>query len=208
MEKYWIPLFTSYQSNSTNIVLWGWLWHLITPQVWYAIKWNQELIWIGNLFYMSYRRELVHLAVTSLSLNELLCWTKSSGKNSFFFFFFFFFCLIFIHDLFVHYIIHIRNLFFLSVTLALEPYHSKILCPIGWGCRIHRLHFCRGVRHPPLNECPGYDIKQSDGEVSEMLKLWGMQSTPSMSLLQGPFCLRVVAHDKVLSMGHVEVLDI
>ena len=26
-------------------------------------------------------------------------------------------------------------------------------CPVGWGCRIHRLHLCRGVR-PPLNECP------------------------------------------------------
>ena len=22
-------------------------------------------------------------------------------------------------------------------------------CPVGWGCRIHRLHLCRGVR-PPL----------------------------------------------------------
>ena len=22
-------------------------------------------------------------------------------------------------------------------------------CPVGWGCRIHRLHLCRGVRPPP-----------------------------------------------------------
>ena len=21
--------------------------------------------------------------------------------------------------------------------------------PVGWGCRIRRLHFCRGVRPPP-----------------------------------------------------------
>ena len=30
-----------------------------------------------------------------------------------------------------------------------------IRCPVGWGCRIRRLHLCRGVR-PPANECPGY----------------------------------------------------
>ena len=23
-------------------------------------------------------------------------------------------------------------------------------CPVGWDCRIHRLHLCRGVRPPPL----------------------------------------------------------
>ena len=34
-----------------------------------------------------------------------------------------------------------------------------------------------GVRPTP-NECPGYDTKQSDGEVLEMLELWGMRSTP------------------------------
>ena len=30
------------------------------------------------------------------------------------------------------------------------------------------LHLCRGVRPPP-NECPGYDTKQSDGEVPAVL---------------------------------------
>ena len=52
-------------------------------------------------------------------------------------------------------------------------------CPVGWGCRIHRLHLCSGGRIPPLNECPWYDTKQSDGEVPVMLGLWGMQSIPS-----------------------------
>ena len=33
------------------------------------------------------------------------------------------------------------------------------------------------------NECPGYDIKQSDGEVPAMLELWGMWSTPLLPLL-------------------------
>ena len=58
-----------------------------------------------------------------------------------------------------------------------QPEHHY--CPVGWGCRIHRLLLCRGISllHP-TNECPRYDTKQSDGEVPVMLVLWGMQSTP------------------------------
>ena len=79
-----------------------------------------------------------------------------------------------------------------------------LYCPVDWGCRIHQLHLCRGVS-PPLNECPGYDTKQSDGEVPIMLELWGMQSTPSLSLLPGPFWPGVVALDRVLSMDQIEL---
>ena len=56
------------------------------------------------------------------------------------------------------------------------------LCPVGWGCRIHRLLLCRGVR-PPTNESPVYDTKQSDGEVPAMLELWGIRSTPLLPSL-------------------------
>ena len=41
------------------------------------------------------------------------------------------------------------------------------VCPVGWGCRIHRLLLYRGVRPPP-NEYPSYDTKQSDGEFPIM----------------------------------------
>ena len=34
----------------------------------------------------------------------------------------------------------------------------------------------------------GYDAKVSDDEVPEMLELWGMRSTPSLSLLPGSIC--------------------
>ena len=68
-------------------------------------------------------------------------------------------------------------------------------CSVGWGCRIHQLLLCRGVRPPP-NKCPEYDTKQSDGEVQVMLELWGIQSTPSLALLPGPLWPRVVAPDK------------
>ena len=46
--------------------------------------------------------------------------------------------------------------------------------PVNCGCKIQRQHLCRGVRPLP-NECPGYEIKKSDGEAPVILKLWGMQ---------------------------------
>ena len=67
-------------------------------------------------------------------------------------------------------------------------------CPVGWGCRIHWLLFCREVRPP--NECPAYDPKQSDGEVPVMLELREMRSTPSLASLPGPLWSEVVAPNK------------
>ena len=52
-----------------------------------------------------------------------------------------------------------------------------------------------------LTWCPGYDIKQSDGEAPVMLELWGMWHTPSLPLLPGPLCLGVIAPDRALSMS-------
>ncbi len=53
----------------------------------------------------------------------------------------------------------------------------------------------------PINECPEYDTKQSGGEVPVMLGLWGMRSTPSLPLLQGPLWPSVAAPDWALSKG-------
>ena len=75
-----------------------------------------------------------------------------------------------------------------------QPSNLYFSCPVSWGCRIHWLQLCRGVR-PPI-ECPGYDIKQSDGEVPVMLELWGIQSTPSLPSLPDPLWPGVVAPDK------------
>ena len=71
----------------------------------------------------------------------------------------------------------------------------------GWGCRIYRLHLCRGVRNPPPNKFPVYDTKQSNGEVPVMLGRWGIQSTSSLPLLPGPLWAGMVAPDRTLSMG-------
>ena len=57
--------------------------------------------------------------------------------------------------------------------------------PVGWGYRINRLLLCRG-EDTPNNVCPGYDIKQSNGEVPVMLELWGIRSTPLLLSLPGP----------------------
>ena len=51
---------------------------------------------------------------------------------------------------------------------------------------------------PPPNECPGYDTKQSDGEVPVMLGPWGIRGTPSLPLLPGPLWPGVVAPDRAL----------
>ena len=39
------------------------------------------------------------------------------------------------------------------------------ICPVSWGCWIHRLLLCRRVRPPTPNVCLRYDTKQSDGNV-------------------------------------------
>ena len=89
-----------------------------------------------------------------------------------------------------------------SSTILIRRNHlpSIFFCSVGWGCRIHRLLLCRGVRPPP-NECPGYDTKQSDGELPAVLELWGMRRTPSLPSLPGPLWPGVVAPDRALSMG-------
>ena len=51
-------------------------------------------------------------------------------------------------------------------------------------------------RVPPTNKCPGYDTKQSDGEVPVMLEFWGMRSTLSLPSLPGLLWPGVVAPNK------------
>ena len=64
----------------------------------------------------------------------------------------------------------------------------------------------RGIRLP--NAYPGHDTKQSDGVVPIMLGLWGMRSTSSLPFFPGPHWPRVLAPDRPLSMGQIELFDI
>ena len=61
------------------------------------------------------------------------------------------------------------------------------------------------VKNPPHQRVSWYDIKQSDGEASVMLELWGMWSTPSLPSLSGLPRPGVVAPDRVLSTGQREL---
>ena len=85
---------------------------------------------------------------------------------------------------------HLRLFGCYRLVLVLVSQH--FYCPVGWGCRIHKLHFCRGLT-PPL--CSVYDPLQSDGGAPVMLKLYGVQSTPSLPLFPGPLWSGVVAPD-------------
>ena len=52
----------------------------------------------------------------------------------------------------------------------------------------------------------GYDTKQSDGgEVPVMLEIWEMWSTLSLPSLPGPLWPSMVALNRVLSMGQIEL---
>ena len=56
-----------------------------------------------------------------------------------------------------------------------------------------------------INECPGYDTKQSDCEAPFMLEHWEMQSNPLLPSLPGLLRSGVVTPDRVLSMGQIKL---
>ena len=55
--------------------------------------------------------------------------------------------------------------------------------------------------------CPGYHTKQSDSEAP-IMDIGVMWSTTSLPLLSGSLWPGVVAPDKILSMGQIELFDI
>ena len=57
-------------------------------------------------------------------------------------------------------------------------------------------------------ECLGYDAKQSEGEAPVILELWGMRNTPLSPSLPASLWPWLVAPDRVLPMGRIELFDI
>ena len=55
------------------------------------------------------------------------------------------------------------------------------------------------------DEYPKYDTKQSDVEVPVLLELWVIGNATSLPSLPGPLWPGVVAPDRVLSMGQIEL---
>ena len=62
------------------------------------------------------------------------------------------------------------------------------------------VEYTHRIPKTPSNECPIYDTKYSNGEFPVMRELWGM--LPS---LPGPVWAGVVAPDRVLAMGQIEL---
>ena len=92
-----------------------------------------------------------------------------------------------------------KSIISLSLSLSLYIYiYIYIYCPVDYVTRTHRLILCRGVR-PPHNECPDATLNNL------MLELWVMWSTLSLPLLPDLLWPGVVAPDRVLSMGQIEV---
>ena len=92
----------------------------------------------------------------------------------------------------------------LSTVVSKKNYANSLL---GHEKQNTPAAFLQLGKTPPMS-VPLYDTEQSDDEAPVMLELWGMQSTPSLLLHPGLLQLGVVAPDKVLSMGWIEVFDI
>ena len=73
-----------------------------------------------------------------------------------------------------------------------------------WAGVVEYTDYTSAEGENPPNESPGYDTKQSDGEAP-VLELWEMRRTTSLPLLPGPLWVRMVAPDRALSMGWIEL---
>ena len=56
-----------------------------------------------------------------------------------------------------------------------------------------------------MHKCPVYDTKQSNGEIAAMLEICWTQSAPTMPSLSYQLWPSVLAPDRVLSMGQIEL---
>ena len=94
------------------------------------------------------------------------------------------------------------NIYLHVLYTKLNNSYGRLPSPLGlWKTPTASLQ--RGKTMPQMY--PGYGTKQSDGDVSVMLELWGMQSTPASSSLQGPLWHGVVASDRVLFIVQLEL---
>ena len=89
-------------------------------------------------------------------------------------------------------------------TLCLKDSQMRD-CLVGWSFRMHQLHLCRRVIPSPHRRVSWYDTKQSDGEIPVMPELLGMQSTPSLTSLPCQLWPGVIAPDRGLFMGQIEL---
>ena len=152
----------------------------------------------------SYSKRFFDLRKTSLSPETMSSMMIQDGRkykyfgytNRYFVIVFFFFVFCFFLYCFQPQLRHLIK--FLSAIF--NKICLQYICLVDWDCKIHRLLLCTEIRHP-ADECPGYNIKQSDGEIPVKLEFGGMRSTPSLSSLPGPLLPGMVAPHRALFMG-------
>ena len=106
------------------------------------------------------------------------------------------------------YIFTLHLTFLHTVTwyqVFLSNTNNLFTCPVGWGCTIHGLHLCREVKPSTMSVLDMTLNFLMEPHVPLMLELWEIQSTTSLPTLPGPLWLGVLAPDRVLSMGQIEL---
>ena len=91
----------------------------------------------------------------------------------------------------------------LANTLTAGPMSQKLEkkgCPVGWGCRIYRLHSCREVRPLPSNVL---FMTLNNLMVSNAAALRNAEY-PLLSSLPGPRSSGVAAPDRILFMSQTD----
>ena len=125
----------------------------------------QSLIPLSWHFQLQWTRPHFELAILSSDIKFVLlrCWCRNLQHFEKFF--------IQIHSI----IIQSSNFFF---PLSQQGLEFPDCIPCRHCCRIHQLQLYRRVGPSSHNKCPGYDIKQPNGEAPVMLELWGNAEYP------------------------------
>ena len=89
------------------------------------------------------------------------------------------------------------------LMFALDPTYISLslslsLSLVGWDCRIHRLHLCRGVRPHHLNDCPEMTLSNL------MVRL----QYPGIAIATRTTLTRSSSTDRALSMFQIKLFDI
>ena len=83
---------------------------------------------------------------------------------------------------------------------------------INWLLIIIKVHSAEAVEYIDCISSEGVsdlDMTQKPSDVETLgLELWGILSTPSLPLIPGPLWPGVVAPDRVLAMGQIDMFDI
>ena len=77
-------------------------------------------------------------------------------------------------------------------------------CLVGWKA-VEYTDFISAEGLDTHHQCPGYETKQSVGDVPVMLKLCGIRRALSLSSFPGLLWPGVVAPDRVQSMGQIKL---